>query len=630
MFLLLVGLGFVVLRTAWTCDDAFITFRTIDNLIHGHGLRWNIAERVQSFTHPLWLFFLTVPVAVTREAYLTSMIASAVTSLVAVSLLVLRVIPRGLPRVATVVLLGLSNSFIDYATSGLENPLTFLLLAAFLASYCSDGRQGSRLLVTSLLACLLTLNRLDLVLLVAPPLVVVMATATRPIPWTRLGLTWLPLVLWLAFSTLYFGSPIPNTAYAKLGSGHDPAALLGRGLDYLVETALFDPVVAVIVVGGCIACLASRSTRDVGLAVGILAYIVYVVRAGGDFMLGRMLTAPFLVALTVIMRRVPRRRAWAIVVVSAACSILSGVTLRPPSWLTGSGFGIRESRSWGRHGISDERHAYYPGTGLLSANRSGLEPTHPWADEGRQLRLAGPSVEVALTVGMRGYYAGPEVHLIDRGALCDPLLARLPARYFPDWRVGHYWRVLPPGYAHAAASPDPRTADSRLDRLTHSVWAASRAPLLRRDRWSSIWDLAAGRLIDGSTRQSYRLPGLRHATLGADPKGSLVWTDPAGIDVTDVGIELSTGTEFTVTAVRIVSSSPDWRSVEIGSTAWRREITLDPPPCRESATGVACDLRLPRHVTGRSVSYLRVFPTIDPRPGTREGRQVVTSVVVGP
>ena len=45
----------VLLRTAWLGDDAFITFRTVMNVTHGHGLTFNIAERVQSYTHPLWL-----------------------------------------------------------------------------------------------------------------------------------------------------------------------------------------------------------------------------------------------------------------------------------------------------------------------------------------------------------------------------------------------------------------------------------------------------------------------------------------------------------------------------------------------------------------------------------------------
>ena len=35
------------LRTAWVTEDAYITFRVIDNLNAGYGLVWNLGERVQ-------------------------------------------------------------------------------------------------------------------------------------------------------------------------------------------------------------------------------------------------------------------------------------------------------------------------------------------------------------------------------------------------------------------------------------------------------------------------------------------------------------------------------------------------------------------------------------------------------
>jgi hypothetical protein len=41
-----------VFYKAWIGDDAAITARVIDNLLHGYGLRWNVDERVQAFTHP--------------------------------------------------------------------------------------------------------------------------------------------------------------------------------------------------------------------------------------------------------------------------------------------------------------------------------------------------------------------------------------------------------------------------------------------------------------------------------------------------------------------------------------------------------------------------------------------------
>ena len=37
----------VVIAQAWVSDDAFITFRVIDNFVNGHGLRWNVDERVE-------------------------------------------------------------------------------------------------------------------------------------------------------------------------------------------------------------------------------------------------------------------------------------------------------------------------------------------------------------------------------------------------------------------------------------------------------------------------------------------------------------------------------------------------------------------------------------------------------
>lgn len=44
----------VVLRRGWMCDDAFITMRAVDNLIHGRGFVYNAGERVLGFTNPLW------------------------------------------------------------------------------------------------------------------------------------------------------------------------------------------------------------------------------------------------------------------------------------------------------------------------------------------------------------------------------------------------------------------------------------------------------------------------------------------------------------------------------------------------------------------------------------------------
>jgi hypothetical protein len=49
---LLIGAGLLVwtgllVRSAWVCDDAYITFRVIENWVQGYGLRFNPVERVR-------------------------------------------------------------------------------------------------------------------------------------------------------------------------------------------------------------------------------------------------------------------------------------------------------------------------------------------------------------------------------------------------------------------------------------------------------------------------------------------------------------------------------------------------------------------------------------------------------
>ena len=71
-WLLLILFGFVFFINAWVVDDAYITFRTVDNFIKGYGLTWNISERVQVYTHPLWMFLISLFSLFTQEVFYTS------------------------------------------------------------------------------------------------------------------------------------------------------------------------------------------------------------------------------------------------------------------------------------------------------------------------------------------------------------------------------------------------------------------------------------------------------------------------------------------------------------------------------------------------------------------------------
>ena len=73
-----------VLTNAWVVDDAYITFRTVDNFIHNYGPTWNVDERVQAYTHPLWMFVISASAMVTGEVFFTSIAVSLICTLAAV------------------------------------------------------------------------------------------------------------------------------------------------------------------------------------------------------------------------------------------------------------------------------------------------------------------------------------------------------------------------------------------------------------------------------------------------------------------------------------------------------------------------------------------------------------------
>ena len=57
-FIALLLISVVFVRYLWLGDDLFLTMRTVDNCVNGYGLVWNVGERVQVFTHPLWMLII--------------------------------------------------------------------------------------------------------------------------------------------------------------------------------------------------------------------------------------------------------------------------------------------------------------------------------------------------------------------------------------------------------------------------------------------------------------------------------------------------------------------------------------------------------------------------------------------
>ena len=224
------------MRTAWVCDDAYITFRTVDNLIHGYGARWNVAERVQSYTHPLWMLVLAAVELVTREPYFTSIVLSLACSLVAVTLLAFRLARTGWQAAIGLLVLASARSFVDFSSSGLDNALSHALIAWYLVSLARP-RSARTAWQPMAIASLLIVNRQDLALLVGPSVIAYLVAHRSERLWRTLALGFAPIVAWELFSLVYYGFLVPNTAFAKMHTGIPEGELFAQGLRYLAGVA---------------------------------------------------------------------------------------------------------------------------------------------------------------------------------------------------------------------------------------------------------------------------------------------------------------------------------------------------------------------------------------------------------
>ncbi len=133
-FLIPILIAFAVLliiRRAWVCDDAYITFRTIDNFYHGYRFTWNVTERVQVYTHPLWMLLLAAAAWVFNDIYLTAMLFAILLTLITLIILTRKLTTNEFSGAFILLILALSKAFIDFSTSGLENPLSHFLVVFF-------------------------------------------------------------------------------------------------------------------------------------------------------------------------------------------------------------------------------------------------------------------------------------------------------------------------------------------------------------------------------------------------------------------------------------------------------------------------------------------------------------------
>ncbi len=220
-------------------DDAMISMRYAKNLAAGHGLVWNPGEApVEGYTNPLWVlwmaFFHLFPIPASKislaiqisgaiflagNLYLVHQIAAHLTS------------NRLIPIIAAT-LTAFYTPLNNWGLQGMEVSLLVLLLDAAVLLFLSDRESGQFTPRPYWILGFSTLVRIDM----AVPYLVVLGFAVffqagerkRHLAW-GLGLLTAFLGAQTLFRLAYYGVPLPNTYYLKVG-GLPLSLTLKRGL----------------------------------------------------------------------------------------------------------------------------------------------------------------------------------------------------------------------------------------------------------------------------------------------------------------------------------------------------------------------------------------------------------------
>ncbi|HAW49846.1 TPA: hypothetical protein DCX16_02710, partial [bacterium] len=454
---LLFSLGFT---HRWNTEDAFISFRVIQNLNAGYGPVFNIDERVEVYTHPLWIAILSLSSLITKSIEWTAVCLGLIFSFLGVlfgtlgEMSIFRrlkdneaslLIPLGMFVIVSL------PPFWDFATSGLETGLSFFYLG-FSFYLMSKLSSNTKILYKSLFWFSLgTLIRPDMglfwIFFLFFSILILLKQQARFSIIKIIKIVIFSFSLPFSYQIFrmgYFASFFPNPALAKEAFKIN----LHQGIVYLWD--FISPYGLYIPLGIFIfLLLICRKKEGLVLFPFILSgllHILYIVLMGGDFMHARYLLPGFfslLLTMLPIFFNTPFR-AFLISIVIIWC-FTSALWLR-----------VSYKGGVGKNGITDERGFFInftldknknpvkmsdyeysmfhwvgintkrlvekseDGGFLYYVDSNGMMNTKKLAKESKnKVFLYHPNI------GISGFVAGSKVHVFDVLGIADPIGGRL-------------------------------------------------------------------------------------------------------------------------------------------------------------------------------------------------------------
>lgn len=495
---------FIITLMAWQSDDAYHAYVMAKNLVLGNGFVYNVGERASASSCPLFTLVIACGYFVIRKMFVVSLLICIAFSTAAYEIVMKHFCHTRKQVIATFVILVGSSSFISYTTSGLENCQLFLLTALFLKLYFgSDKYNSKRLFSLAILISLIAMTRMDAVLMFIPMILYVYLIKRDKVSFIKavvIGIAGLlPFIGWEIFSTIYYGFPVPNTAYVKLGTAIPLKEYIVRGIQYYLTSFLFDPILFIVPVITIVLAIILKNSKYIQTCLGIILYMLYVLYIGGDFMVGRHFTVLFFISVICFLQieniEISNNRKYVrfekMMYVLVLCGIIFSYTAKPISnqYLYG----------YSNYPISDERSGYFKYTSLynnvLSYLSTGkLDIRNAWNEAGiDEIREGNYDGGILIMVPGISIYYNSDLYLNDLYALGDPFLSKLPAVREDNWRIGHMWREAPVGYTDTVITGENKIVNEDLYQYYEIIKKITRGSIFDKDRLKTVVDFNLGK-----------------------------------------------------------------------------------------------------------------------------------------
>lgn len=414
-------------------DDSFITFRYIKNLIQGHGLVWNIGERVEGYTTFLWTILLALPAVLGIDIIVASQwlgLAFGVGVLYVMYRMSSAMRPDADQQffgVIGVAFFAANTAAAYWTISGMETAMFTFLTALGCWMFLRERLRVEGFAFTPIIFVLLSLTRPEGMFLFGLTMLFFLVEVLRGKEIARNAglrriLVWslwyaVPIGLFMGWRLSYYGYLFPNTYYAKAGVSSE---YFSAGLDYLTQFG------TMYLFHGALMALPLLALWRGGWKSSLLypayivaAYTAYIVTVGGDVLPAFRFFIPMLPLIYLLVQEgirelylLARKQ-----LPSLGVAVIVGAGILAYFTYSGAYDYVREY--WTRE------------NGLVAK----MTETGNWLK-----RHSTPNTVIAAsTIGAIGYYS--DVTLIDMLGLTDETIAHKPEKIFgvkSGWRERNY------------------------------------------------------------------------------------------------------------------------------------------------------------------------------------------------